>query len=506
MNRSSTSACRVPGATCFAIVQRAMAAMLLRAGTRVYYSTETWKRLLAPYGPQTHVEVLPIPATIPADVAGRGDRARARPARRRVRHRPLRHLRRSRRARARRAFCRRFSAGCRRARPARRTRRRDVRAPPAAETSAIVSTRPGRLTGAEAAAALRACDLLVQPYPDGVTTRRTSVMAALTTSVPVLTTDGPLTEPVWARDFRGRARAGRRCAGPGRDRPRGSPPIRRRGRPSARADASSTTRSSRSTSRSRGCAGERTAAVRSCSSATIPTIRASGRPRCFYKLREEFQALGHTCDVVWTHDIGARPASRQIRQLVSPWMAGPAIARRMGERRYDVVDAASAEGLLVGLRGLRRRRDRAAFICRSNGLEHLNYARMIDDHSPGSAGSRGCAGSGTRPAGCLRSPPPRALADRLLVLNEVRSRIRARPRMAAARTRHRRAARNLRSFPRRGAFGRCPARRGAALLRQLGLHKGTPYLCTAHEPAARAAATGAPHGARSRTVRRDRAR
>jgi len=57
----------------------------------------------------------------------------------------------------------------------------------------------GRLSAAEAAASLRACDLIVQPYPDGVTTRRTSVMAALTTSVPVVTTNGPLTEPLWAR-------------------------------------------------------------------------------------------------------------------------------------------------------------------------------------------------------------------------------------------------------------------------------------------------------------------
>jgi glycosyltransferase involved in cell wall biosynthesis len=56
----------------------------------------------------------------------------------------------------------------------------------------------GRLSGADAAATLRACDLIVQPYPDGVTTRRTSVMAALTTAVPVVTTSGPLTEPVWS--------------------------------------------------------------------------------------------------------------------------------------------------------------------------------------------------------------------------------------------------------------------------------------------------------------------
>jgi glycosyltransferase involved in cell wall biosynthesis len=47
------------------------------------------------------------------------------------------------------------------------------------------------------AAALRACDIALQPYPDGVTTRRTSVMAALANAVPTVTTRGALTEPVW---------------------------------------------------------------------------------------------------------------------------------------------------------------------------------------------------------------------------------------------------------------------------------------------------------------------
>jgi 2,4-dienoyl-CoA reductase-like NADH-dependent reductase (Old Yellow Enzyme family) len=45
---------------------------------------------------------------------------------------------------------------------------------------------------------LAACDLLVQPFPDGVTTRRTSVMAGLINGRAVLTTAGRLTEPVWA--------------------------------------------------------------------------------------------------------------------------------------------------------------------------------------------------------------------------------------------------------------------------------------------------------------------
>jgi glycosyltransferase involved in cell wall biosynthesis len=44
---------------------------------------------------------------------------------------------------------------------------------------------------------LAACDLLVQPYPDGVSTRRTSVMAGLAHGLAVVTTKGALTEDFW---------------------------------------------------------------------------------------------------------------------------------------------------------------------------------------------------------------------------------------------------------------------------------------------------------------------
>ena len=54
-----------------------------------------------------------------------------------------------------------------------------------------------RLAPADAAAVLAACELLLQPFPDGVTTRRTSVMAGLMNGRAVLTTSGQLTEPVW---------------------------------------------------------------------------------------------------------------------------------------------------------------------------------------------------------------------------------------------------------------------------------------------------------------------
>jgi glycosyltransferase involved in cell wall biosynthesis len=53
------------------------------------------------------------------------------------------------------------------------------------------------VTADEAAAQLRACDLLLQPYPDGVTGRRTTLMAGLALGIPVVTTRGPATEPLW---------------------------------------------------------------------------------------------------------------------------------------------------------------------------------------------------------------------------------------------------------------------------------------------------------------------
>ena len=55
----------------------------------------------------------------------------------------------------------------------------------------------GYLAPEEAAAQLAACDLLIQPYPDGVSTRRTSVMAGLALGRPIVTTAGALTEGVW---------------------------------------------------------------------------------------------------------------------------------------------------------------------------------------------------------------------------------------------------------------------------------------------------------------------
>jgi glycosyltransferase involved in cell wall biosynthesis len=56
----------------------------------------------------------------------------------------------------------------------------------------------GTLDEATLAAHVAACDILVQPYPDGISSRRTSAMAGLRLGVPLVTTSGYLTEPFWS--------------------------------------------------------------------------------------------------------------------------------------------------------------------------------------------------------------------------------------------------------------------------------------------------------------------
>lgn len=56
----------------------------------------------------------------------------------------------------------------------------------------------GALSSEELAQHVSACDVLVQPYPDGISSRRTSAIAGIALGVPVVTTTGHLTESFWA--------------------------------------------------------------------------------------------------------------------------------------------------------------------------------------------------------------------------------------------------------------------------------------------------------------------
>jgi glycosyltransferase involved in cell wall biosynthesis len=185
-----------------AVVQRGMAAILQRASRQVYYSTDAWDAYLRPLRPAgTPRLTLPIPASIPC--CGSAGHARA--------YRlelgvpagvglvghfgtygphiavPLAQALTALLAGARTsALCigagsEKFAAGLRASHP---------------ELEGRVHAT-GRVDAAEAAVRIAACDLMLQPYPDGVTTRRTSVMAALVNGRPVVTTSGALTENVW---------------------------------------------------------------------------------------------------------------------------------------------------------------------------------------------------------------------------------------------------------------------------------------------------------------------
>jgi glycosyltransferase involved in cell wall biosynthesis len=59
----------------------------------------------------------------------------------------------------------------------------------------IVAT--GELSPEELSSHVQACDLMFQPYPDGISSRRTSAMIALAHGRPVVTTFGHLTEALW---------------------------------------------------------------------------------------------------------------------------------------------------------------------------------------------------------------------------------------------------------------------------------------------------------------------
>jgi len=143
-----------------------------------------------------------------------------------------------------------------------------------------------------------------------------------------------------------------------------------------------------------------------------------GSAKVVHKLREELRAAGHQCDALFAGDIAARPAGRQARQLVIPLLAARAIDRALSRQPYDIVDVASAEGLWFGTGRRLGAWQSTAFVCRSNGLEHLNYRRMIDDSAAGLAPKPWSRriwyplSRLSQVAGAAR------VADRLIVLNE----------------------------------------------------------------------------------------
>jgi len=183
-----------------AVAQRLMAAELLHAGRTIYFSTDTWRRYLKAPTPPI---VLPVPSTIPRSCDSEA-------AARRRTHVAINgepevvghfgtygdHIARElesvvplllgARSSAQFVF---IGRGSDRFAAAMRARHGTL-------SARIHDT--GVLSSMDVAAAIRACDVMVQPYPDGITTRRTSAMASLTNGVATISTAGALTEAVWS--------------------------------------------------------------------------------------------------------------------------------------------------------------------------------------------------------------------------------------------------------------------------------------------------------------------
>jgi glycosyltransferase involved in cell wall biosynthesis len=189
-----------------ALVHRLMAALLIAASRVAYVSTGSWEALLSRYAARRRTFIwLPIPATVPPpDDPDATARARAKAAPDGDTAFVVGHFSSypedvaSELTRVAAAVL--DAAGNARLFLIGRHGDRFARAFGAAHprhASRVVAT--GELRPGEVAAHLRACDVLVQPYPDGATTRRTSLMAPLSCGVPTVTTLGRWSEPVWRR-------------------------------------------------------------------------------------------------------------------------------------------------------------------------------------------------------------------------------------------------------------------------------------------------------------------
>ncbi|MDE3215040.1 MAG: glycosyltransferase [Gemmatimonadota bacterium] len=187
-----------------AFANRIMAVLLLSDLRTAYVSTPAWQRRLLHYAPRAlHFEWLPIPSAVPGaadpgSVAAWRARIAGESAGRVAGHFGT--------------FGALVSRLLEPAAAALLAQRPDVRlcligAGSAAFGERLTAVHPewadrvtatGALAAADVAACIEACDVMVQPYADGASGRRTTLMAALVNGVPAVTTRGAATEPEWS--------------------------------------------------------------------------------------------------------------------------------------------------------------------------------------------------------------------------------------------------------------------------------------------------------------------
>jgi glycosyltransferase involved in cell wall biosynthesis len=144
-----------------------------------------------------------------------------------------------------------------------------------------------------------------------------------------------------------------------------------------------------------------------------------GSAKVYHKLREEFVRLGHECRVMLGPELGSRPSNSRLRWAMGPLVAEGAIRRAFrDDGAYDVVDVASAEGEVVGLRRKLGAYRGVGLVSRSHGLEHLNYRRMLDDAAAGIVPKPWHRRIWYPVARLTQVTAAAKLCDRLIVLNE----------------------------------------------------------------------------------------
>jgi glycosyltransferase involved in cell wall biosynthesis len=194
---------RRPARLAVAVTHRLMASLLLRAGRIAYVSTPMWSDLLRTWAPPTtDLRWLPIPATIPRvtleRAAGLRSKATGGTAREVVIHfgtygdlivqllMPAAILILERRPDATLVLL---------GRQGDRFRARMAEAAPHL-AGRLYAT--GALAAEDVSAWLQAADVALQPYPDGASSRRTTLMAAVAHGLPTVTNAGVATEAVWS--------------------------------------------------------------------------------------------------------------------------------------------------------------------------------------------------------------------------------------------------------------------------------------------------------------------
>jgi glycosyltransferase involved in cell wall biosynthesis len=191
------------GENVLAVLTRLMAFLVARSASRIYVSIPSWRRLLRTIAGDREMEWLPIPSTIETSI----DREQAAALKQQLRG-PERttyvvgHFG---------TFHGHVSRALEEIVPTLLRQRADVVILLVGRHSkefaaALQSEHPadhirviavGSLPPADAAQHLAACDLLFQPFIDGISSRRTSAMAGLALGIPIVTTFGFLSEPVW---------------------------------------------------------------------------------------------------------------------------------------------------------------------------------------------------------------------------------------------------------------------------------------------------------------------